>query len=113
MNCTTHENHTHEHKAGCGHKSVEHDGHIDYLHDGHLHHSHDGHIDEHVLTDGPSDCTPEHICAQHDKAHEHGPDCGHESVPHAGHMDYLVGGHLHHPCEKHCDDHGSIVITAK
>jgi hypothetical protein len=31
--CTQHPDHNHQHKAGCGHTAIEHDGHIDYLHD--------------------------------------------------------------------------------
>ncbi|WP_130412497.1 zinc transporter permease [Xylanimonas ulmi] len=37
----------HEHGAGCGHQSVEHDGHVDYVHDGHRHSPHGDHYDEH------------------------------------------------------------------
>lgn len=41
-NCTHrhHENHDHQHGAGCGHTAVRQGDHVDYLHDGHLHHPH-------------------------------------------------------------------------
>jgi UDP-2,3-diacylglucosamine pyrophosphatase LpxH len=29
-------------------------------------------------------------------------------VLHGDHVDYLVNGHLHHPHERHCDDHGRL-----
>src|SRR5258708_33431496 len=35
---TTHESHSHQHGANCGHTAIEHEGHVDYLSDGHLHH---------------------------------------------------------------------------
>jgi hypothetical protein len=112
----THEGHTHEHQAGCGHTAIEHNGHTDYLHDGHLHHQHGDHVDEHVIevtAANPADCTPQHTCAGHDQAHVHGTNCGHEMVPHGDHVDYLVDGHLHHPHDGHCDDHGKVKVQAK
>lgn len=111
-----HENHDHQHGAGCGHTAIEHDGHVDYLHDGHLHHQTDaGAVEEHSLpvTDtNPESCTPAHTCSGHDSGHVHGPDCGHEAVPHGDHVDYLVDGHLHHPHGDHCDDHGPVNVVA-
>jgi hypothetical protein len=60
-----------------------------------------------AVTDAnPADCTPEHDCAQHEADHQHGPGCGHEPVRHGDHVDYVVAGHLHHPHDRHCDDHG-------
>jgi hypothetical protein len=44
--CTTHQDHGHEHGAGCGHAAVQHGDHTDYMHDGHTHREHDGHWDE-------------------------------------------------------------------
>ena len=111
-----HENHDHQHGAGCGHTAIEHDGHVDYLHDGHLHHQTDaGAVEEHSLpvTDtNPESCTPAHTCSGHDSGHVHGSDCGHEAVPHGDHVDYLVDGHLHHPHGDHCDDHGPVTLVA-
>jgi hypothetical protein len=110
----THARHDHTHGAGCGHTTIRHEGHVDYLHDGHLHHVHAGHVDEHVLAVSEVNregCTPDHACAGHDQAHQHGPRCGHPAVPHGDHMDYLVTGHLHHPCEGHCDDHGRVQMA--
>lgn len=114
MSHKIHDNHSHEHGAGCGHKSITHGDHQDYLHDGHLHRSHDGHVDECVIAvDGanPAACTPSHACGSHDAGHKHGPSCGHEAVPHGDHVDYLVAGHLHHPCSGHCDDHGVLAAA--
>jgi hypothetical protein len=108
----THPNHTHEHRAGCGHLAIAHDGHTDYLHDGHLHRVHGDHIDEctiAVSAKNPERCTPSHACAGHEPGHAHGPGCGHEAVPHGQHLDYIVEGHLHHPHAGHCDDHGALV----
>jgi hypothetical protein len=110
----THQKHEHTHGMGCGHTSIRHEGHVDYLHDGHLHHVHAGKVDEHVLPVSGANaesCTPEHACAGHDQAHQHGPKCGHPRVPHGDHVDYLVTGHLHHPHEGHCDDHGKVHIN--
>src|SRR5690606_16339382 len=107
-----HENHDHQHGAGCGHKAVQHEGHVDYLHDGHLHHQKaDGTVEEHTLsvtTENPTTCTSGHACTAHDKNHVHGPGCGHEAVPHGDHVDYLVEGHLHHQHNGHCDNHGPV-----
>ncbi len=114
MACNTHSNHEHKHSSDCGHKAIQHDGHVDYLHDNHLHNVHADHIDEHSISESSnnkSECTPDHICSTHDKAHVHGPKCGHETVPHNGHTDYLVGNHLHHPCHDHCDHHGAVAVA--
>ena len=112
----THDDHTHQHEAGCGHTAVKHGDHVDYLHDGHLHHpAAGGAVEEHALpVDGtnPSACTPKHDCGAHPKDHTHGPGCGHEPVPHGDHTDYLVDGHLHHPHGDHCDDHGKVEVVA-
>ena len=76
MSTHTHDDHSHEHKKGCGHTAIEHDGHIDYLHDGHLHHpSSDGQIHEHTIavsTENPEDCTEGHTCSGHDSDHDRG-----------------------------------------
>ena len=56
----------------------------------------------------PADCTPKHACGAHAADHKHGPDCKHAAVQHGDHTDYVVAGHLHHPCTKHCDDHGPV-----
>jgi hypothetical protein len=103
-----HAGHTHQHGPDCGHTGIIHEGHVDYLHDGHLHH---GNGEEHavgVSGSNPATCTPHHDCGGHDKAHQHGPDCGHAAVPHGDHVDYLVHGHLHHPHGDHCDNHGRV-----
>ena len=108
-----HENHTHQHGAGCGHTAIQHGDHVDYLHDGHLHKAHDGHYDEcalEVSTTNPAACAP-HACGGHDAGHKHGPGCGHEAVPHGDHVDYLVEGHLHHPHGDHCDHHGAVTLA--
>jgi hypothetical protein len=115
MSHEVHDNHTHHHGPGCGHKRISHDGHEDYLHDGHMHHAHGDHVDEHFVEDGtanPSDCTPGHACGGHAAGHKHGAGCGHDAVPHGDHVDYVVAGHLHHPCAGHCDDHGRVRVTA-
>ena len=94
----THDGHAHVHGAGCGHKTVE----------------HDGHVDEHQLAIGgsnPADCTPSHACGGHDAAHKHGPDCGHDAIAHGDHTDYIVAGHLHHAHDGHCDDHGKVTVA--
>ncbi len=107
----THAHPDHVHGPSCGHTAVEHGDHVDYLHDGHLHFPHGDHCDEHRLevTDAhPAGCTPDHSCGAHDAGHVHGPGCGHEAVPHGDHVDYLVDGHLHHPCQGHCDHHGTL-----
>ena len=115
MSCDLHKNHPHEHKAGCGHIAIEHDGHIDYLHDGHLHHqTSDGDVSDHVLAVNeinPEMCTSNQVCSAHEKGHIHGPGCGHEAVPHGNHIDYLVDGHLHHPHGDHCDNHGPVTLA--
>ena len=109
-----HANHTHQHGPNCGHPAIQHDGHVDYLHDGHLHHVNGKNIEEHKLavnTANPAQCTPQHSCGGHDKAHQHGPTCGHMAVPHGDHTDFLVNGHLHHPHGSHCDDHGAVKMA--
>lgn len=111
MSHHTHDQHSHVHGPGCGHKAVKHGDHVDYLHDGHLHHEHAGHTDECSIAVGgsnPAACTPSHACAGHDTSHVHKAGCGHEAVPHGDHVDYLVNGHLHHPHGTHCDDHGAL-----
>ena len=111
----SHDNHTHQHGAGCGHTGVKHDDHVDYLHDGHLHHTTAGGVvEEHTIpvnAANPAACTPRHDCGGHPRDHVHGPDCGHEAVPHGDHVDYLVDGHLHHPHDGHCDDHGKVSVV--
>ena len=115
MSCDKHKDHSHEHKAGCGHTAIEHDGHVDYLHDGHLHHqTENGNVEEHVIpvsSENPAECTTDHSCSGHDSDHVHGPGCGHEAVPHGDHIDYLVDGHLHHPHGDHCDNHGPVTLV--
>jgi hypothetical protein len=113
MGCTTHNEHTHQHGASCGHKRVSHEGHEDYLHEGHLHHVHGDHVDEHVISvteHNAKSCTPEHHCEGHSAEHKHDSSCGHEAIPHDSHTDYVVAGHLHHPCGSHCDDHGVVSV---
>ena len=108
--------HMHEHGPYCGHMAVDHAGHQDYLHDGKLHHGHGDKMETHSLevnADNPASCTPAHSCGGHEADHKHGPSCGHEAVPHGDHHDYLVAGHLHHPCDKHCDDHGAVKASAE
>jgi hypothetical protein len=111
-----HADHPHAHGPACGHTAIKHGDHLDYLHDGHLHHPHGNHVDEHTIevsAHTPGACTPDHVCAGHDKNHKHGPGCGHEAVPHGDHVDYLVDGHLHHPHGAHCDNHGPVEIVQK
>lgn len=111
MDCNTHEGHSHQHGANCGHTAVRHESHVDYLHEGHMHNVHGTHVDCHEYENtarNPAQCTPKHACGAHEERHVHGPACGHEAVPHAGHTDYLVNGHLHHPHGGHCDDHGRV-----
>ena len=112
--CHIHEAHTHQHKSGCGHKTIEHNDHSDYLHDGHMHHLHNDHVDEHALEvndKNPAACTPSHSCGAHDTSHIHGPTCGHEAIPHGDHIDYLVNGHLHFVHSTHCDNHGLVTVA--
>jgi len=111
MACQQHPCHQHTHGPGCGHIAVEHESHTDYLHNGHLHSVHAGHADEHaigVAGANPAACTPQHVCADHVKDHQHNAKCGHAEIPHGNHVDFVVGGHLHHPHGDHCDDHGPI-----
>ena len=68
----------------------------------------------HVLGAGktdPAGCTPLHTCTGHDASHTHGGTCGHDAVPHGDHVDYVVNEHLHHPHDKHCDDHGAVQLA--
>jgi hypothetical protein len=114
MACNTHQDHAHQHGAGCGHTAVRHGDHVDYLHDGHLHHAHNGHYDEHSIEESavnPAACTGGHSCSGHVAGHVHGAGCGHEAVPHGDHIDYLVDGHLHHQHNGHCDDHGRLALA--
>jgi hypothetical protein len=72
-------------------------------------------VDEHVIlisTSNPTNCTPQHKCAEHGKEHVHSATCGHPRIPHGDHVDYLVGGHLHHSHGDHCDDHGRVTVRA-
>jgi hypothetical protein len=111
---TVHENHSHQHGAGCGHTAIQHNDHVDYLHDGHLHSLHEKHVDEHVLevsSVNPENCTKGHSCSGHESNHKHGKNCGHEAVPHGDHLDYLVDGHLHHLDGDHCDNHGAVAVV--
>lgn len=93
---TSHANHTHQHRAGCGHVAVPHSDHVDYVHDGHLHRVHEGHTDE---------CEPAGHTVHQDHAHQHRPGCGHVAVPHGDHMDYVHDGHRHAQHDGHWDDH--------
>ena len=105
----------HEHGPHCGHLAVEHGGHQDYLRDGKLDHVHAGKVEAHAIdvnAKNPAACTPSHSCGGHAVDHKHGAGCGHAAVPHGDHHDFLVGGHLHHPCDKHCDDHGAVETSA-
>ena len=113
--CETHDSHSHQHGAGCGHTAIQHDGHTDYLHDGHLHNVHQGHVDEHrigISAANPAHAVPDHNCRAHDEHHRHGAGCGHESVPHGDHTDYLVNGHLHHQEGGRCQSHGAVNVRA-
>ena len=74
-------------------------------------HFHASADDRTVNTVNPAQCTPQHSCGGHDKAHQHGPTCGHMAVPHGDHTDFLVNGHLHHPHGSHCDDHGAVKMA--
>ena len=87
--------HTHAHRADCGHVAVVHGDHTDYLHDGHAHREHDGHWDE---------CSPDAHVAHASHEHEHGEGCGHEAVSHDDHTDYVHDGHRHwwHAGHGHC-----------
>ena len=103
--------HMHEHGPYCGHMTVSHAGHEDYLQAGRLEHFVGKKVESHSIevdAKNPVGCTPTHACSGHASDHAHGPTCGHQAVPHGDHHDYLVAGHLHHPCNKHCDDHGAV-----
>jgi len=109
----SHQGELHTHGPGCGHATIGHRGHEDYLHDGRLDHVRGKNVDPHsidVNDANPAVCTPQHACGGHATEHAHGPSCGHAAVPHGDHLDYLVNGHLHHPCAKHCDDHGAVQV---
>ncbi len=76
--------------------------------------SHEGHVDEHVLGAGkmnPAGCTPPDAATGHAASHTHDGTCGHSAVPHGDHVDCVVNGHLHHPHDKHCDDHGAVQLA--
>jgi hypothetical protein len=106
--------HPHKHGPGCGHMAIKHEGHTDYLHDGHLHHVDQSGVSDHTIpvsAKNPSICTKAHPATGHVTDHVHGPGCGHAAVPHGDHVDYLVDGKLHHPHEKHCDDHGPVQLA--
>jgi hypothetical protein len=114
MHSHDHGSHQHKHTNGCGHTAIQHGDHVDYLHESHLHHTvgqdvHECRIEADAKN--PAQCTPQHACALHDASHQHGAQCGHEMVPHGDHMDFLVEGHLHHPHDKHCDDHGALSVV--
>jgi hypothetical protein len=107
----SHQADLHVHGPGCGHASIGHRGHEDYVQDGRLDHVHAGTVTPHSIEvdqTNPASCTPMHACGGHAADHRHGAACGHASVPHGDHFDYVVGNHLHHPCDKHCDDHGPV-----
>lgn len=113
--CEAHRNHSHQHGAGCGHTTIQHDGHTDYLHDGHMHNLHGDHVDEHrieVSATNPDSGSSSHDCQAHAEDHRHGSGCGHEAVPHGDHTDYLVNGHLHHQKGSHCESHGTVMTKA-
>ncbi|WP_030613495.1 hypothetical protein [Streptomyces sclerotialus] len=93
---TTHQGHTHQHGAGCGHVAVPHGDHTDYVHDGCLHRTHQDHVDE---------CEPAGHTEHQEHTHQHQEGCGHVAVPHGDHMDYIHDGHRHAPHNGHWDDH--------
>eukprot|EP01118_Nematostelium_gracile_P015726 TRINITY_DN6355_c0_g1_i1.p1 TRINITY_DN6355_c0_g1~~TRINITY_DN6355_c0_g1_i1.p1 ORF type:complete len:414 (-),score=48.41 TRINITY_DN6355_c0_g1_i1:47-1288(-) len=107
----------HEHRPGCGHSALIHEGHADFLvPDAYgihrLHHCHRGITEVHVLRD-----TPHHPCIcsplpapGHSMNHVHGPGCGHTAIQHEDHIDYLVDGMLHSPHNGHCDAHGVLQL---
>ena len=106
-----HEKHQHVHGPNCGHMAIRHQNHVDYLHDGHLHEMQGSQVVECTIeidSINPTQCTPQHNCGSHDAKHRHGPGCGHEAAPHGNHVDYIVAGHLHHPHDRHCDNHGNL-----
>ncbi|MGD0674084.1 MAG: hypothetical protein ABSC94_01615 [Polyangiaceae bacterium] len=111
----SHQRQLHTHGPGCGHATIDHRGHTDYLREGHLDHVHGAHVESHSVDvdemNGAA-CTPAHACGAHAANHEHGPTCEHVAVRHGDHVDYAVNGHLHHPCDKHCDDHGPVTIRS-
>jgi hypothetical protein len=95
-------NEDHEHRIGCGHVAVIHDGHADFLIPdvsgvSHLEHIHHGKTLQHVLKDNsanPIVCAP--VENGHQREHLHGKDCGHEAILHEDHVDYIVDNLLHH-----------------
>jgi hypothetical protein len=108
-----HQSQLHTHGPGCEHATIGHRDHEDYLRDGRLEHVHGGAIESHTLEvsdANPDACTPAHACGGHAAGHQHGPTCEHAAVPHGDHVDYVVNGHLHHPCDRHCDDHGPVTM---
>jgi hypothetical protein len=110
-----HQSELHTHGPGCKHATIGHRDHEDYLRDGKLEHVHAGTIEIHTLEvndANPALCTPSHACGGHAAGHQHGPTCEHAAVPHGDHVDYVVNGHLHHPCDRHCDDHGPVKMRA-
>jgi hypothetical protein len=109
----SHQGEIHTHAPGCGHATIGHRGHEDYVMDGRLDHVHGKAVERHALDVdkvNPTACTPMHACGGHAADHRHGPTCEHVAVPHGDHVDYVVNGHLHHPCDKHCDDHGPVQV---
>jgi zinc transport system permease protein len=49
--------------------------------------------------------TGEHVMADENHGHRHGPDCEHVAVRHGDHEDYVHGGHLHARHGDHYDEH--------
>jgi len=104
-----HPSDVHTRATGSGHATTAHDDHKECVQGGHRDHVAGGRAHGHQFDVGksnPAACTPEHACGAHAADHVHGTGCSHEAVPHGDHTDYVVNGHLHHPCDKHCDDHG-------
>ena len=110
----SHQSQTHTHGTGCDHATIAHGDHKDYVQGGHRDHIADGKAHPHqfeVNEMNPAACTPKHACGAHAADHVHGAGCAHEAVPHGDHTDYVVNGHLHHPCDKHCDNHGPVSMS--
>ncbi|WP_409483937.1 hypothetical protein [Arsenicicoccus dermatophilus] len=74
----------HEHCAGDGCQTVEHDGHVDHVHGDECHR-------EAVLHDG------------HDHVHTEGDGC--QTVEHDGHLDHVHDGHRHFQHGDHVHEH--------
>jgi hypothetical protein len=109
----SHQRQLHTHGPGCGHATIDHKEHRDYVLEGRLDCITADRIEAHSLDvsdANPAACTPAHACGGHPADHIHGPDCKHLAIPHGDHVDYVVDGHLHHPCAKHCDDHGPVTV---